>query len=67
MERQLERSGGFDVHKDTVATCVRVGGRTGRAEHARAFHRDARHAVRGQPVRAGVLQTLAGGYGDVRR
>ena len=32
MERQLERCGGLDVHKETVAACVRVGGRTGKAE-----------------------------------
>jgi hypothetical protein len=32
MERQLERCCGLDVHKETVAACVRVGGRTGQAE-----------------------------------
>src|SRR5689334_812649 len=32
MERQLERCGGLDVHKETVAACVRVGGRSGKAE-----------------------------------
>jgi transposase len=38
MERQLERCGGFDVHKETVAACVRVGGRTGQAEqHVQTF------------------------------
>ena len=38
MERQLERCGGLDVHKETVAACVRVGGRTGQAEqHVQTF------------------------------
>ena len=38
MERQLERCGGLDVHKETVAVCVRVGGRTGKAEqHVQTF------------------------------
>src|SRR6266850_1288102 len=38
MERQLERCGGLDVHKETVAACVRVGGRTGNAEqHVQTF------------------------------
>ena len=38
MERQLERCGGLDVHKETVAACVRVGGRTGKAEqHVQTF------------------------------
>src|SRR5262249_60494408 len=32
MERQLERCCGLDVHKETLAACVRLGGRTGRAE-----------------------------------
>ena len=26
MERQIERGGGLDVHRDTVAACVRVPG-----------------------------------------
>src|SRR5262245_49162301 len=38
MERPLERFGGLDVHKETVAACVRVGGRTGQAEqHVQTF------------------------------
>jgi transposase len=38
MERQLERCCGLDVHKETVAACVRVGGRTGKAEqHVQTF------------------------------
>ena len=38
MERQLERCGGLDVHKETIAACVRVGGRTGTAEqHVQTF------------------------------
>jgi transposase len=38
MERQLERCGGLDVHKETVAACVRVAGRTGKAEpHVQTF------------------------------
>ena len=38
MERQLERCGGLDVHKETVAACVRVGGRAGKAEqHVQTF------------------------------
>src|SRR4030095_2095687 len=32
MERQLERCCGLDVHKETIAACVRLGGRTGEAE-----------------------------------
>jgi|GraSoiStandDraft_51_1057287.scaffolds.fasta_scaffold672376_2 hypothetical protein len=28
MERQLERCCGLDVHKETIAACVRLGGRT---------------------------------------
>jgi transposase len=32
MERQLERCCGLDVHKETIAACVRLGGRTGKAE-----------------------------------
>ncbi len=31
MDRQLERCCGLDVHKDTVAACVRIGGPSGRA------------------------------------
>jgi hypothetical protein len=29
MERQVERCCGLDVHKDTVAACVRIGGGPG--------------------------------------
>lgn len=31
MDRQLERCCGLDVHKDTIAACVRIGGPSGRA------------------------------------
>ncbi len=31
MDRQLERCCGLDVHKDTIAACVRIGGQSGRA------------------------------------
>jgi hypothetical protein len=31
MERQLERCCGLDVHKETIAACVRIGGQSGRA------------------------------------
>jgi transposase len=38
MERQLERWAGLDVHKETIAACVRIGGRTGRAtQHVQTF------------------------------
>jgi transposase len=38
MERQRERGGGLDVHKESVAACVRVGGRTGKTEqHVQTF------------------------------
>ena len=38
MERQLERCCGLDVHKETIAACVRLGGRTGKAEqHVQTF------------------------------
>ena len=38
MERQLERSAGLDVHRDTVAACVRVPGRGGhREQHVQTF------------------------------
>src|SRR5260370_35734103 len=38
MERQLERCGGLDVHKETVAACVRAGGRPGKAgQHVATF------------------------------
>ncbi len=32
MERQIERCAGLDVHRDTVAACVRVTGAKGRVE-----------------------------------
>jgi transposase len=31
MDRQLERCCGLDVHKETIAACVRLGGRSGHA------------------------------------
>jgi hypothetical protein len=38
MERLIERVGGLDVHKQTVAVCVRVPGSKGtRAQHVRPF------------------------------
>jgi transposase len=38
MERQVERVAGLDVHRDTVAACVRVPGRGGpREQHVRTF------------------------------
>jgi transposase len=38
MERQIERGAGLDVHRDTVATCVRVPGADGeRTQHVRTF------------------------------
>ena len=38
MERQIERGCGLDVHRDTVAACVRVPGARGRQErHVRTF------------------------------
>jgi transposase len=38
MERQVERCAGLDVHRDTVAACVRVPGARGeRAQHVRTF------------------------------
>src|SRR4030095_16282545 len=38
MERQLERCCGLDVHKETIAACVRLGGPTGKAEqHVQTF------------------------------
>jgi hypothetical protein len=38
MERQIERGCGLDVHRDTVAACVRVPGTTGeREQHVRTF------------------------------
>lgn len=38
MERVIERGCGLDVHKKTVAACVRVPGPMGeRAQHVRTF------------------------------
>jgi transposase len=38
MDRQLERCCGLDVHKDTIAACVRIGGPSGRAaQHVQTF------------------------------
>ena len=38
MDRQLERCCGLDVHKETIAACVRIGGRSGRAvQHVQTF------------------------------
>ena len=39
MERQVERCCGLDVHKDTVAACVRIGGGSGQRaqQHVQTF------------------------------
>jgi transposase len=38
MDRQLEGCCGLDVHKDTIAACVRIGGPSGRAaQHVQTF------------------------------
>ena len=38
MERVVERGAGLDVHRDSVAVCVRVPGAGGeRAQHIRTF------------------------------
>ena len=38
MDRQLERCCGLDVHKATIAACVRIGGRTGQVtQHVQTF------------------------------
>jgi len=39
MERQVERCCGLDVHKDTVAACVRIGGGPGQRaqQHVQSF------------------------------
>lgn len=38
MEHLIERCAGLDVHKDTVAACLRVPGPTGeREQHVRTF------------------------------
>jgi hypothetical protein len=39
MERQLERCCGLDVHKETIAACVRIGGRLVRVEFGLLEHR----------------------------
>lgn len=47
MERQLERSAGLDVHRDTVAACVRVPGRGGhREQHVQTFGTTAAELLR---------------------
>jgi transposase len=47
MERQLERCAGLDVHRDTVAACVRVPGRGGhREQHVRTFGTTAAELLR---------------------
>jgi transposase len=47
MERQIERGGGLDVHRDTVAACVRVPGVRGeRAQHVRTFGTTAAELLR---------------------
>ena len=47
MERQLERVGGLDVHRDTVATCVRVPGRgREREQHVQTFGTTAAELLR---------------------
>ncbi len=47
MERQLERVGGLDVHRDTVATCVRVPGRgRDREQHVQTFGTTAAELLR---------------------
>ena len=46
MERQLERCCGLDVHKETIAACVRIGGRSGRAvQHVQTFRTTAADLV----------------------
>jgi len=39
MERQVERCCGLDVHRDTVAACVRIGGGPGQRaqQHVQTF------------------------------
>jgi len=47
MERQLERCAGLDVHRDTVAACVRVPGRGGhREQHVQTFGTTAAELLR---------------------
>ena len=46
MDRQLERCGGLDVHKETIAACVRIGGRSGPAtQHVQTFRTTAADLV----------------------
>src|SRR5262249_62331765 len=46
MDRQLERCCGLDVHKETIAACVRIGGRSGRAaQHIQTFRTTAADLV----------------------
>ena len=46
MDRQLERCCGLDVHKETIAACVRIGGRRGPAEqHVQTFRTTAADLV----------------------
>jgi transposase len=46
MDRQLERCCGLDVHKETIAACVRIGGRSGRAaQHVQTFRTTAADLV----------------------
>src|SRR5678816_3915069 len=38
MDQQLERCCGLDVHKETIAACLRIGSRSGRAaQHIQTF------------------------------
>src|SRR4030095_3053013 len=47
MERQLEGRAGLDVHRDTVAACVRVAGRgRHRAQHVQTFGTTAAELLR---------------------
>jgi transposase len=46
MDRQLERCCGLDVHKETIAACVRIGGRSGHAtQHVQTFRTTAADLV----------------------
>ena len=56
MERIVERGGGLDVHRDTIAACVRVPGASGRA--------DVRDDGGGKP--AGPAGLAGGPRGDTR-
>ena len=37
MDRVMERCAGLDVHRDSVAVCVRVPGPRGRVQHVQTF------------------------------